>query len=118
MTRRRLLLVVLPATLLFGVGVWLLWLRHGEPGITTENAYRVQKGMTLIEVEAILGGPERKEGDCGIRVLCFSDAGPPTWTWESDDVLIAVFCDSDNRVESTSVYSRGMRATIRSWLGL
>jgi hypothetical protein len=40
------------------VGVWLSWPRTA---ITRENAEKVQVGMTLGEVEAILGGPPREE---------------------------------------------------------
>ena len=59
MTRRRVLLLGLLAT---AVGVaaaaWLLWPRTA---ITRENAAKVREGMTLAEVEAILGGPARDE---------------------------------------------------------
>jgi hypothetical protein len=48
---------------LIGVGVlvltaWQLWPRTA---ITRENAEQIQPGMTLTEVEAILGGPARDE---------------------------------------------------------
>jgi hypothetical protein len=32
---------------------WLLW----QPGLTEDNARRLRPGMTLAEVEALLGGP-------------------------------------------------------------
>jgi hypothetical protein len=32
---------------------WLLW----EPGLTEDNVRRIKPGMTLAEVEALLGGP-------------------------------------------------------------
>src|SRR5579864_1952149 len=59
MTRRRLLLFGLFGGLLaLGLGGWALW-----PGsaITCGNAARIQIGMTLKEVEDILGGPARCE---------------------------------------------------------
>jgi hypothetical protein len=60
MTRRRLLLWVLPAALvLLSVGAWLL--RPRPSPITEENAAKIQKGMMLTEVEALLGGPARNE---------------------------------------------------------
>jgi outer membrane protein assembly factor BamE (lipoprotein component of BamABCDE complex) len=59
MTRRRLLLFALIAVaVVLAVGVWLLWPRTA---ITRENAAKIQAGMTLAEVEAILGGPARDE---------------------------------------------------------
>ena len=56
MPRRRLILV---ATLLLAAGVWLA--RPASTQITMENASRIKEGMTLAEVEAILGGPARDE---------------------------------------------------------
>jgi hypothetical protein len=59
-TRRRLLLFGLPAALvLLGVGAVVLWPRPSA--ITPENAKKIQKGMTLAEVEELLGGPARNE---------------------------------------------------------
>jgi hypothetical protein len=59
MTRRRLLVFGLPvALLLLGVGVWLLGSSPAvASSITMENAARIKGGMTLEEVEAILGDP-------------------------------------------------------------
>jgi hypothetical protein len=58
-TRRRLLVFGLLATVtgLSVGGSWLLWLRP-TTAITRENAAKIKEGMTLAEVEAILG-PER-----------------------------------------------------------
>jgi hypothetical protein len=56
---RRLLLLWIPAATAAGLAaVWLLWPRTA---ITRENAEKVQLGMTLAEVEAILGGPARDQ---------------------------------------------------------
>src|SRR6266566_3187740 len=58
-TRRRLFLFgLLVALLVVGAGVWLLWPRTA---ITRENAAKIEVGMTLGEVEAILGGPPRND---------------------------------------------------------
>jgi hypothetical protein len=35
---------------------WLLW----EPGLTEDNVRRIKPGMTLAEVEALLGGERLK----------------------------------------------------------
>jgi hypothetical protein len=58
-SRRRLLLCGLPATaVVVALVLWLLWPRTA---ITPENAAKIRAGMTLAEVEAILGGPPRTE---------------------------------------------------------
>jgi hypothetical protein len=58
--RRRVLLFGPLATLLaLGVSGWLLWPRPSA--ITRENAAKVLVGMTLAEVEVILGGPARDD---------------------------------------------------------
>src|SRR6516162_1977409 len=59
-TRRR-LLVAFVACVAFGfVGVYMVW---RPTAITWENFDRIRVGMTLEQVEAILGGPERDDGD-------------------------------------------------------
>jgi hypothetical protein len=55
---RLLVLVVVGAVAAVAIGVWLLWPRTA---LTRENAAKIQVGMTLTEVEAILGGPARDE---------------------------------------------------------
>jgi hypothetical protein len=58
-TRHRLLLLAVPVALvLLGVGAWLLW---PHTAITRENAAKIHKGMTITEVEVVLGGPQRNE---------------------------------------------------------
>jgi hypothetical protein len=58
--RRFLFLSLAAVVAVLAVGLWLLW-----PGtaITRENAERIEEGMTLADVEAILGGPARNESD-------------------------------------------------------
>ena len=59
MTRRRVLLLGSVAVVAaMPVAVWLL---SPRTAITPENAAKIQPGMTLAEVEAILGGPPRDE---------------------------------------------------------
>jgi hypothetical protein len=56
--RRFFVLTVFGAAVALAVGVWWVWPRTA---ITMENAARIQPGMALAEVEAILGGPARDE---------------------------------------------------------
>jgi hypothetical protein len=106
------------------LATWLLW---PHPSITRENAAKLTKGMTLSEIEALLGGPERikttgpTEGDADDN----GDDGPDAerlaserflnalthtarshrsridstkHTWGSDSVAIFVVFDADQRV--------------------
>src|SRR4051812_17856015 len=58
------MLAVLAAIALVGVGGCLAaWIREPTTAITGTNAARIQPGMTLADVEAILGGPPRDEAD-------------------------------------------------------
>lgn len=59
--RRRVTFAVLVALVLLGVSVWWLWPRE-QSAITRANAEKIHVGMTLAEVQAILGGPPRMEG--------------------------------------------------------
>ena len=60
MTRRRVLLLGSVAALAaMAFGAWVTWPRPSA--ITDENSVKIQTGMTLAEVEAILGGPPRNE---------------------------------------------------------
>jgi hypothetical protein len=84
MMRRRLLLFALTMVLtLIGTG----WTMRSRPGITEENAAKIQEGMTLLEVEAILGGPGQAERR--------SD-WPTILSWQTDDLVVYVCFRCDN----------------------
>jgi hypothetical protein len=100
--RHRFLLLSLAAVVVgLAPGAWLLWPRTA---ITWENAAKVRPGMTLDEVEAILGGPAR-HGTTGPVSYCLTgvegfDPGvprPPEWV--SDEVLVMVYLDANHRVQ-------------------
>jgi hypothetical protein len=61
MPKRRLWAVALAGIVAAGVGVFGLWLYAGRTAITEANAVRIRPGMTLAEIEGILGGPARDE---------------------------------------------------------
>jgi hypothetical protein len=141
-TRRRLLLFgLLAGSLALGTGAWLFWPR---PGITRENAAKIQVGMTLAEVEAILGGPSRDEStevvteraaadddDSAVfRVLDFTyprrpASSPEPPVWKTDQIVIVVHTSHDGRVVSSAsmlVRPIGLEETwsdrLCRWLGL
>jgi hypothetical protein len=127
--RRRLFLAlgVVACLLLVGGGAWLLWPRSA---ITRENAARIEIGMTLAEVEAILGGAARDESTGstnpvldrdGIsreeldmlgahREICLISShmaiqnGKPSPVWRSDLVEVFVRCDPAGRVTSCQAF--------------
>jgi hypothetical protein len=79
MRRRRLLLIVMAATLLVIAGFALFrWLTTPAPppGVTLENFRRLRRGMSLSEVEALLGNGHVEEGSYG---------------WVSKDKDIAIY---------------------------
>jgi hypothetical protein len=104
MPRRRLLLLALPVALvLLGVGALVLWPRTS---ITRENAEKIEEGMTLAEVEALLGGPARNES--GLPDNFINDAfvnvdacGTPPFAerrWASPGYVVIVSFDGSGRV--------------------
>jgi hypothetical protein len=78
---------------LLGLGMALIglalavtdWVMGPHPGATEANARRIRPGMTLAEVEAILGGPGRHslgDGEGGCRWDHYS--------WVGSDTLIII----------------------------
>jgi outer membrane protein assembly factor BamE (lipoprotein component of BamABCDE complex) len=122
MTRRKsLLLLVLPAVfLLIGAGVWATWPRPSA--ITPENAARIRAGMTVAEVEAILGGPARDEAPPEVaRMYQMIQSVRPDLEWSSDQVGVWVYLDADGRVrESHAIPApagpHGVIPVLRRWL--
>ena len=138
-TRRRLLLFGLPAGLIaLGVGAWMLW---PHTAITRENAAKIQVGMTLTAVEAILGGPARDEMTGRMHSDEFADEpdknqrwrdwdetliegrkrGLRELQWKSDHVLVWVLADAAGHVFGHHVMPlrrESLFERIRRWLGL
>jgi hypothetical protein len=99
-TRRRLLLFILASVAVLAVGAWLLWPRTA---ITRENAAKIKEGMTLAEVEAILGGPARNESDMPDNFIndAFVMNGEQPFTekrWASPGRVVILHFDDSCRV--------------------
>jgi hypothetical protein len=61
MTKRKRWAAALAGIVMVGVAAFCLWLYSTCTAITEDSAVRIRAGMTLAEVETILGGPARDE---------------------------------------------------------
>jgi hypothetical protein len=108
--RRLLLFAVVAGVVGLAAGLWLL----RPTAIKFENALKIRKGMTLGEVETLLGGPARDETtgpvvqqdawDAPPGWLVLSKRRPAEWPqpepryWRSDRLTIATWFDDKDRV--------------------
>lgn len=119
---RRFLFLSLAAVMVKLTVAWVVWPRSA---ITRENVARIQRGMTRIEVEAILGGPARHDStgptrvvpaevDLGLEhpkypldmlqrrwvdhILNTAPRRPNTDRWESDETILWVQWSADGTV--------------------
>jgi hypothetical protein len=108
--RKRLLLFGSLATLVVLVALWLLWPRTA---ITRENGHRIQVGMTLAEVETMLGGAARDDATGPVEIeangivilepVSDLDLDGGRHGWKSDHVLVEVVFDRNSHVAEVSV---------------
>jgi hypothetical protein len=100
MPRRRLLLGA-GALALLGLAAWT-WLLVPPDPISPEGAARIREGMTIEEVEGVLGG--------GKAFLEYpSGLLHSTAVWEGDGGLVTVYFvgrDSESRVSGTAEFTR------------
>jgi hypothetical protein len=137
-TRRRWLLFGLPAMLvLLGVAAVLLW--SPATVITPENAEKIENGMTLAEVEQVLGGSPRNESGMPDNFIndafVMADAeelktgrlrpGPRPFEdkrWASPGYVVVVQFDDSDRVVRHTVFTFSVDRTVLDkllrWMGL
>jgi hypothetical protein len=139
MTRRRVLLLG-SAAVAGGLAVtaWAMW--PPATAITADNAASIKLGMTLAEVEAILGGPARDEATGPVERIEPPDFAPPdsrgirgritiidmragVQRWDSDHARVWVHFDQSGLVTDSQVFPLRRReestvAMIRRWLHL
>ena len=115
MTRRRKLL----ALVALGVAVCLAvvgYVAQADPaGVTAASFAQVEKGMTLDEVEGILGRPAL------VLTTLSSREGLAEATWYAPGLVVNVYLDGAGRVVETSLRryrAPGIAGTVRYWLGL
>jgi hypothetical protein len=113
---------------LLGLGLALLalglaftdWVLSFQPGATEANVKRIRVGMTLEEVEALLGGPARVTCKLGE----WPDNGQPrrrACFWGGATGATCITLDVTGRVESAewarSTEQPSPLARLRAWLG-
>jgi hypothetical protein len=98
--KRKRLLVVLALAALGVAGTWVLWPR--PPRVTRARFDRIQPGMTLADVQAIVGGPpaDYRSGPTtlgvGSREILAGAARPAeVRTWKTDEATVVVSFDAD-----------------------
>jgi hypothetical protein len=143
MTRRtrRLLLFGLSAALgAILLAVWLVWPRTVS-AIILSNAAKIRPGMTLVEAEAILGGPARDECTGPTKFIYSEAETRKTFTrgtlpglddrhawlaslvWRSDHARVQIGLTQDHRVAWLGAYpvrryDEGPLDRLCRWLGL
>jgi hypothetical protein len=137
MFRRRVPLIALFAVLvLVGIAGLTPWPAARTTAISRENAAKLREGLTVAEVEAILGGPPRDDStgplagdnrDGTASTIWFWPqplvTRPPPRAWISDCVAVHVQFDDAGRALSVSCVplfrmEEGPLATLRRWLHL
>jgi hypothetical protein len=112
--RRRLPLVGLGAVALLAGGLFA-WLGLPRPGVTRANYERIQEGMTLPEVESILGGPPGNysrlpDNEAGLWAIDFADPelGPQYFrgreAWVGGELAVAVWLNDQGRVRRKAAF--------------
>jgi hypothetical protein len=124
--RKRLLWFVGLIVLLTGLGgVTMMWLYSPRPGLTRENAHRFRYGMTIQQMQSLLGsegiedehqgmgGPRRwetGEGEEMIQVIAvFDDQGR---------LMMALLQDADHAGWQQLPLDDSFTDKLRRWLGL
>jgi hypothetical protein len=120
---------------LLGVGLALLalglaftdWALSLQPGVTEANARRIRAGMTLAEVEAILGGRYSElilGRPCRVAAASGHTLPPTSWTacWDSDSGVAFVNFDRGDQVKGVVFMPSEADgpppfSRLRAWLG-
>jgi hypothetical protein len=103
---------------LLGIGIALVamafaltdWILGPRPGVTEANVRRIRMGMTLEEVEAILGKDYWPSGGCSTIHFSMSEC-----QWRGPDGVASVWFESSSRDPRRVVSSaRFLRTELRS----
>ena len=127
MRRKRLLLIVgcLTAMLLATYGI--LRLTAPRPKLTLDNMEAIEHGMTLQEVEKILGAPagnysSLRDAEAADLPQCYDKPGDKNWV--DDQMWLGVRFDEAGNVKARYYYphrrndNRTFLDNLRRWLGM
>ena len=127
MRRKRLLLIVgyLTAMLLATYGI--LRLTAPRPKLTLDNMEAIEDGMTLQEVEKILGAPagnysSLRDAEAADLPQCYDKPGDKNWV--DDQMWLGVRFDEAGNVKARYYYphrrndNRTFLDNLRRWLGM
>lgn len=98
----------------------MVWLLKFRPGITQSNCERIREGMTLQEVQSVLGGPPGNysrfpDKEAGLWTI---DADRPDLNreffigrevWIGNELAVAVWFNDEERVEKKETYQMPKR---------
>lgn len=117
MTRRRaaILVCLCCCGVTFALGLWVF--HDDAPALTWRNIRRVERGMTLAEVEGLLG-PGRQNG---YHLNDDPEWHPiPLYYWEAPDLHVEVWLDDEMRVRKIGRPRppQSFFDKLRSWLRL
>jgi hypothetical protein len=120
--RRRRLLLGLGAVVLLGLASFcVIAFAVPRSGVTLENYERIQVGMTLPEVEGILGTPvdgyfmDEDENVLYLADVVDDESGELSKLnilWVGDDVVVRVTLDSRKQVHSKSIEKKAHPSTL------
>jgi hypothetical protein len=94
------------------LGLTLAWHFKTAPGITPRNVRAIRPGITLAEVQALLGGPPGIR-DPSVSVEPVPAAAPPRKHWVGSRAAVYVCFDDAGQV--TEVYPLAVRPMGRRW---
>jgi hypothetical protein len=101
--RKRLVLLTVAGLALLGPTCGLLyWIDLNRPGVTQANFERIQRGMTLAEVEALMGRPGQPMPP---PPSAHKESSLTDKTWWEGDVIVGVLVDRCEPTADRSVFA-------------
>lgn len=124
--RAQLALVLGAFAVSFALFVLILWAFNGQPGgrLVAENFCLVREGMTLVEVEQLLGGPagnygRNEKSSYGSLEAFISPPGPAYREWTDDSHSLEIYFDTRYRVVGShqrAIYRQTVPRSYFNWL--